>query len=60
VVPPHLMVNAISLAQTALAELFAEALGDARAALEASIAWNKLLSVHLNVLLLGYTPPTPR
>ena len=60
VVPLHLMVNAISLAQTALAQLFAEALGDAQRALAASIAWNKLLCVHLNVLLLGYTPPTPR
>jgi hypothetical protein len=60
VVPPHLMVNAISLSQTALARLFAEALGDGPAALEASVAWNKLLCVHLNVLLLGYTPPTPR
>lgn len=60
VVPPHLMVNAISLAQTALAQVFAETLGDAREALAASVAWNKLLLVHLNVLLLGYTPPTPR
>ena len=31
----------------------------ARAALEASVAWNKLLLVHLNVLLLGYTLATP-
>ena len=60
VVPLHLMVNAISLSQTALAQLFADALGDAQTALAASIAWNKLLCVHLNVLLLGYTPPTPR
>ena len=60
VVPPHLMVNAISLAQTALAQIFTETLGDAPQALAASVAWNKLLLVHLNVLLLGYTPPTPR
>lgn len=60
VVPVHLMVNAMSLAQTALAELFAEALGDARRALDASVAWNKLLLVHLSVLLLGYMPPAPR
>jgi hypothetical protein len=60
VVPPHLMVNAMSLAQTALARLFADTLGDAGRALEASIAWNKLLLVHLNVLLLGYTPPSAR
>jgi hypothetical protein len=57
VVPLHLMVNAMSLAQSALARLFAESLGDARRALEASVAWNKLLLVHLNVLLLGYVPP---
>lgn len=60
VVPVHLMVNAMSLAQTALARLFDAALPDARAALEASVAWNKLLLVHLNVLLLGYVPPTDR
>lgn len=60
IVPVHLMVNAMSLAQSALAHLFAEALGDARRALDASIAWNKLLLVHLNILLLGYRPPTPR
>ncbi len=32
-------------------------LADPREALEASIAWNKLLLVHLNVLLLGYLLP---
>jgi hypothetical protein len=60
VVPVHLMVNAMSVAQTALARLFAQTLGDAGRALEASIAWNKLLLVHLNVLLLGYLPPAAR
>ena len=59
VVPAHLVVNAIGLAQTALAGLFAAALPPHRA-LEASVAWNKLLLVHLNVFLLGYLPPTPR
>lgn len=55
-VPPHLVVNAISLAQTALAGVFASALDPARA-VEASVAWNKLLLVHLNVFLLAYLPP---
>ncbi len=59
VVPVHLMVNAMALAQTALAGVFAAAL-PAERALEASVAWNKLLLVHLNVFLLGYVPPTPR
>jgi hypothetical protein len=53
-VPAHFMVGAMSLLQTALARLFATELDDPRDALEASTAWNKLLLVHLNVLLLGY------
>jgi Protoglobin len=59
VVPAHLVVNAISLAQTVLAGVFAQTLAPAQA-LEASVAWNKLLIVHLNVFLLGYLPPAPR
>ncbi|HEV8585549.1 MAG TPA: protoglobin domain-containing protein [Methylomirabilota bacterium] len=59
VIPAHLMVNAIALAQSALASVFAAALPAPRA-LEASVAWNKLLLVHLNVFLLGYLPPAPR
>ena len=57
VIPARLMVGAMSLAQTALAGVFAAEMPDARQALEASQAWNKLLLVHLNVLLLGYLPP---
>lgn len=59
VVPAHLMVGAMSLAQTALARLFLAALSDPREALAASGAWNKLLLVQLTVLLLGYLPVAP-
>jgi hypothetical protein len=59
VIPAHLMVNAISLAQSALAGIFGATLPPERA-LAASVAWNKLLLVHLNVFLLGYLPRTPR
>ncbi|MBI3635433.1 MAG: hypothetical protein HY216_04320 [Candidatus Rokubacteria bacterium] len=52
-IPLHLMVGAMSLAQTALANIFAEAL-PAPDALAASRAWNKLLLVHLAVMMLGY------
>jgi hypothetical protein len=58
-VPPHLVVGAMSLVQTALADLFRAELGDAEAALAASRAWNKWLLVQLAGLLLGYTPPRP-
>jgi hypothetical protein len=54
-VPAHMMVGAMSLTQTALAGIFAEKLPAAEA-LAASVAWNKLLLVHLNALLLGYLP----
>ena len=51
------MVGAISLAQTAVADALRGELADQAEALEASVAWNKLLLVHLNVLLLGYLLP---
>jgi hypothetical protein len=54
-VPARFMVGAMSLTQTALARIFATEL-PAADALEASIAWNKLLLVHLTALLLGYLP----
>jgi len=59
-IPPQFMVGAMSLTQTALAGVLAAELGDPREALRAASAWNKLLLVHLNVLLLGYFLPSAR
>ena len=56
-IPPEFMVGAMSLAQTAVAGVLRAELADPREALEASVAWNKLLLVHLNVFLLGYLLP---
>src|SRR5712664_2487275 len=56
-IPPQFMVSAMSLTQTALARLFEAELADPVEALRAAVAWNKLLLVHLNVLLLGYLLP---
>src|SRR5262249_47024173 len=56
-IPLPLMVGAMSLTQTALAGVLRAELTDAREALDAAVAWNKLLLVHLNVLLLGYLLP---
>jgi len=58
VIPVHLMVGAMSLAQSALTRMF-EAELSRDEAVAASVAWNKLLLVHLSVLLLGYVPPKP-
>jgi hypothetical protein len=55
-IPPHLMIGAMSLAQSALAGVFAADLPPDEAG-AAGLAWNKLLLVHLSVLLLGYFPP---
>jgi hypothetical protein len=57
-VPPHLIVGAISLAQSAFARILREELGELTEAFEASLAWNKLLLIHLNVLLIGYLLPS--
>ena len=52
------MIGAISLAQSALAGVFESALTPPES-MAASAAWNKLLLVHLSVLVLGYLPPRP-
>jgi hypothetical protein len=56
-IPPQFMVGAMSLTQAALAGVFEAEIPDARLALRTATAWNKLLLVHLNVLLLGYMLP---
>jgi len=59
-VPARFMVGAMSLTQTALARVLEAEIADPREAFEAAVAWNKLLLVHLNVLLIGYLlPPLP-
>ncbi|MGE3541414.1 MAG: protoglobin family protein [Candidatus Tectimicrobiota bacterium] len=59
-VPPQFMVSAMSIAQTAFARLFQAEMDDLAQAFEAALAWNKLLLIHLNVLLLGYFLPPRR
>ena len=58
-IPARMMVGAMSLTQTALAGIFTAALPPADA-MRASVAWNKLLLIHLNALLLGYLPKEHR
>jgi hemoglobin-like flavoprotein len=58
-IPPQFMVGAMSLAQTAFARLLQDEMDDLAQAFEAAMAWNKLLLLHLNVLLLGYFLPAP-
>lgn len=55
-VPAQLMVATMSLTQSALAGILKAEL-PVDAALDASVAWNKLLLIHLNVFLVGYSLP---
>jgi hypothetical protein len=57
-IPAHLMIGAMSLAQSTLAAIF-EAELDPEQASAAAVAWNKLLLVHLSVMMLSYLPPRP-
>ena len=59
-IPPQFMVGAMSLVQTTFARLLRDEVDDLATAYEAAMAWNKLLLLHLNVLLLGYFLPSPR
>ena len=53
-VPSKYMIGSMSFIQTAIAELLMREMDDTRWAWRASIAWNKLLMLQLDVLLAGY------
>jgi hemoglobin-like flavoprotein len=56
-IPPQFMIGAMSLAQTTFTGLLRDEMEDIAQAFDAAVAWNKLLLLHLNVLLLGYFLP---
>ena len=58
-IPPRYVIGTISFAQTAIADLLRSQMEDIDLALRASIAWNKLLMVELDVLLAGYISDEP-
>lgn len=52
-VSASLMIATIAFAQGAVAAVLRDALGPERA-LDAALAWNKLLALHLDLMLAGY------
>ena len=58
-IPSRFMVGSMSFLQTALADLFQEEIDDRLEAHAASVAWNKLLMVQLDILQAGYINETP-
>jgi len=58
-IPSRFMVASMSFIQTALADVLREELEDQDLAMRASIAWNKMLMLQLDILLAGYVTETP-
>ena len=58
-IPSRFMVGTISFVQTAVADVLLQEMEDPAEAMKASIAWNKMLMVQLDILLAGYVTETP-
>ena len=58
-IPSRFMIGTMSFTQTALAEILLQEMDDPEAAMRASVAWNKLLMVQLDIMLAGYVTETP-
>ena len=58
-IPSRFMVGSMSYIQTELARLFQEEIEDPREVMRASVAWNKLMMVQLDILQAGYINETP-
>ncbi len=58
-IPSRFMIASISFLQTAITDLLHQEIQDPKQAVKASLAWNKLLMVQLDILLAGYVTETP-
>ena len=58
-IPSRFMVGSMSFLMTYLAQVFQEELEDRQAAFKATVAWNKMLMVQLDILQAGYVNETP-
>ena len=58
-IPSRFMVGTISFVQHAVAEVLLQEMDDPAEAMKASLAWNKMLMVQLDILLAGYISETP-
>ena len=58
-VPSRFMLGTISFAQTAITQLLFQEVDHPQKAMLASLAWNKLLMVQLDILLAGYVDEVP-
>ena len=53
------MIGSMSYLMTYLTQVFQKELGDSKMAFDATVAWNKLLMVQLDIMQAGYINETP-
>ena len=58
-IPSRFMIGSMSFLQTILADIFQSEIEDREEAHQASVAWNKMLMVQLDILQAGYVNETP-
>ena len=58
-IPSRFMIGSMSYLQTLLANIFYSEMKDSEEAHQASVAWNKMLMVQLDILQAGYINETP-
>ena len=58
-IPSRFMIGSMSYLQTLLANIFYSEMKDPEEAHQASVAWNKMLMVQLDILQAGYINETP-
>ena len=58
-IPSRFMIGSMSYLQTLLANIFYSEMKDPEEAHQASVAWNKMLMVQLDILQTGYINETP-
>ena len=58
-IPSRFMIGSMSFLQTILADIFQSEIEDREEAHQASVAWNKMLIVQLDIIHSGYMNETP-
>ena len=53
------MIGSMSYLMTYLTQVFQKELADSKQAFDATVAWNKLLMVQLDIMQAGYIDETP-
>ena len=58
-IPSRFMIGSMSYLMTYLTQVFQKEIADSKMAFDATVAWNKLLMVQLDIMQAGYINETP-